>query len=116
MTVGKATDRSAWWVALVGVIGAIAGAGITGLTGYLGQKDSTDEKLIELSINILQSVPKQETTPLRDWAISTLEKRAKFTFTDEQKKLLENQSLPHVAPLYPAPSLPPGVNPLGSGF
>jgi hypothetical protein len=108
------TDRSAWWLAVVGVIGAIAGAGITGLTGYLGKKASTDEKLIELSINILQSDPKPETTPLRDWAISTLETRANFTFTDDQKKLLENQSLPHTP--YQPPSPPPGCNLLGCGF
>jgi hypothetical protein len=94
----KASDRSAWWIALAGVIGAIVGTIITGAFNYMGQKGDIDAKMIELSISILQTAPKPETTPLRDWAINTLQARGNFSFTAGERAALLNNSLPVLVP------------------
>ena len=90
-------NRSAWWLATVGVAGAIAGAAITGLFSYLGQKQDADAKMVELSLSILRAPPTKGTDPLREWAIVAIEKHSQFAFNDDQKKALRQQALPYVA-------------------
>jgi hypothetical protein len=84
-------DRSQWWLILVGGIG---GALITAGFNYLSHQNDLDAKMIELSIGILRSEPKQETEPLREWAIDVFEKRGSFSFNDRQRATLLKKELP----------------------
>jgi hypothetical protein len=93
----KKADRSGWWIALAGTTGAIAGTLITGTFNYLDHKSDIDAKMIELSIGILRAQPTPETTPLRDWAIDVIEKRADFSFNERQKVALRTKELPYTA-------------------
>lgn len=88
------TDKSGWWLALVGAIGGIVGVAITGTFNYLSHRNDLDAKMIELSIGILRSDPKPETKPLREWAIDVISKRAGFSFDDQQRATLLKEKLP----------------------
>jgi hypothetical protein len=92
------TDRSAWWLAVAGAIGivtgAVGGAAVTGMFNHIDHASDLDAKMIQLTVSILRSKPDAETMPLRTWAIDTLQRRARFKFTDQQIAVLENQKLP----------------------
>jgi len=66
-----------------------------GRLNYFDHKGDVDEKMIELRIGILRAKPSPETGPLRDWAITTIEKRGDFNFNAEQKTALRKQELPY---------------------
>ena len=87
-------ENSAGWLALAGTIGAIAGAAISGVFNYLNHRGDLDAKMIELSVGILRSAPTPETTPLREWAIDVIDKRARFEFDEAQRAALLKQELP----------------------
>jgi hypothetical protein len=93
-------DLSAWWLALAGVIGAVAGALVTGAFNYLDHQRDLDAKMIELSVGILRSEPTPETTPLREWAVDVIEKRAQFKFNAEARATLLKKQLPFVGGTY----------------
>jgi len=48
----------------------------------------------ELSIGILRTEPTPETTPLREWAIDVIDKRANFKFNAAQRAVLLKKELP----------------------
>jgi hypothetical protein len=87
-------DRSAWWLAVAGIVGVVAGALITGAFGYFSHNRDLDAKLIELSVGILRAQPTPETTPLREWAVDVIQKRGDFSFTEAQKNALLSKELP----------------------
>ena len=87
-------EKSAGWIALAGTIGAIAGAVVSGLFNYLSHRGDLDAKMIELSVGILRATPTPETTPLRQWAIDVIDKRARFEFDEAQRAALLKQELP----------------------
>jgi hypothetical protein len=87
-------EKSAGWLALAGTIGAIAGAVVSGVFNYLSHRGDLDAKMIELSVGILRSAPSPETTPLREWAIDVIDKRARFEFDEAQRAALLKQELP----------------------
>jgi len=87
-------EKSAGWLALAGTIGAIAGAVVSGVFNYLSHRGDLDAKMIELSVGILRSTPTPETTPLREWAIDVIDKRARFEFDEAQRAALLKQELP----------------------
>src|SRR5438067_10009858 len=87
-------EKSAGWLALAGTIGAIAGAVVSGVFNYLNHRGDLDAKMIELSVGILRSTPTPETTPLREWAIDVIDKRARFEFDEAQRAALLKQELP----------------------
>jgi hypothetical protein len=87
-------DKSAGWLALAGTIGAIVGAAVSGVFNYLSHRGDLDAKMIELSVGILRSAPTPETTPLREWAIDVIDKRARFEFDEAQRAALLKQELP----------------------
>lgn len=90
----KAGDHSTSRLAFAAVLGAIGGALITGGFNYLSHQNDLDAKMIELSVGILRAAPTPETTPLREWAIDVIDKRAKFSFTPIQRAVLLKQELP----------------------
>jgi hypothetical protein len=112
-------DRSAWPIALAGVVGAVAGGLVTGAFNHLDHKADIDAKMIELSVGILRVAPSEGTRPLRQWAIDVIEKRANFDFDDAQKAVLLKQELPYKGPTFlqsnsnsstgPSSSLPLGM-------
>jgi uncharacterized protein (DUF1778 family) len=87
-------EKSAGWIALAGTIGAIAGAVVSGVFNYLTHRGDLDAKMIELSVGILRAAPTPETTPLREWAIDVIDKRARFEFDEAQRAALLKQELP----------------------
>jgi hypothetical protein len=89
------SDRSAWWLALAGIVGVIAGALVTGAFNYLDHQRDLDAKMIELSVGILRAAPTSETIPLREWAVDVIQTRAKFRFNDAQRTALLKQELPY---------------------
>jgi hypothetical protein len=86
-------DRSGWLIACVGVCGVIGGAAITGAFNHLAHKSDLDAKMIELSVGILRAPPTPETTPLREWAIDIIDKRANFSFNQKQRDTLLKKEL-----------------------
>lgn len=88
------SDRSAWWLAVVGVLGAVAGAAVTGVFNYVDQNRDMDAKMIELGVGVLQAQPTSDAGPLRLWAISVIESRAGFTFKPEERKVLVDHAWP----------------------
>ena len=90
----KVAERSAWWLALVGAGGIVLGAAVTGGFSYLSHKGDLDAKMIELSVGILRAPPTPETTPLREWAIDVIDKRAQFKFNAVQRAALLKRELP----------------------
>jgi hypothetical protein len=59
--------------------------------------------MIELSIGILRTEPMPETTPLREWAIDVIDKRANFRFNAAQRAALLKKPLPfkpQIPPVY----------------
>src|SRR6266481_3183453 len=80
--------------AIAGAIAVVAGAAITGAFNYFGHQGDLDAKMIELSVGILRSEPTPETTPLHEWAIDVMEKRAPFKFNMEQRAALLKKELP----------------------
>lgn len=99
----KKTDRSTWWLALVGALGVVAGAFITAIFNFYQHKSDVDAKMIELSIGILRSNPTEETLPLREWAIDVMSKRAGFSFNKAQQAALLNKPLPFIGEGVPLP-------------
>jgi hypothetical protein len=91
-------DRSAWRLAIAGVIGVVAGAVVTGAFNYVSHQGDLDAKMIELSVGILRAEPTPETIPLREWAIDVIDKRAKFNFNSAQRAALLNKPLPFKGP------------------
>src|SRR5262245_42680526 len=89
-----ASDRIAVWIAISGIIGAVGGAPITASCGYFAHQNDLDAKMIELSIGILRAEPTPETTPLREWAIDVIDKRANFKFNAVQRTTLLYKQLP----------------------
>jgi hypothetical protein len=87
-------DKSGWTLALVGASGLVIGALISGGFSYLNHQGDMDAKMIELSVGVLRADPTPETSPLREWAIDTIEKRAKFSFSAEQRAALLKRRLP----------------------
>jgi hypothetical protein len=61
--------------------------------------------MIELSVGILRSEPTPETTPLREWAIDVIDKRAQFKFNAIQRAVLLKKELPFKGAWSPAFSL-----------
>jgi hypothetical protein len=98
----KKADRSAWPIAAVGAAGALVGALTTGTFNYFSHQGDLDAKMIELSVGSLRADPTPETEPLRAWAIGTMEKRAKLTFTDAQRSALLTKKLPFTFTVGPA--------------
>src|SRR5262245_52489733 len=90
----KHLERTALWVALAGIVGAAFGAAITGIFNYLSHQNDLDAKMIELSVGILRAEPTAETTPLREWAIDVIDKRANFKFNTAQRAALLKRQLP----------------------
>jgi hypothetical protein len=88
------SERSPWWLAVVGASGVALGALITGAFNYLSHQNDLDAKMIELSVGILRSDPTAETAPLREWAIDVIDKRAKFSFNAAQRAALLKKQLP----------------------
>src|SRR5262245_47145037 len=88
------SDRIAVWIAISGIIGAFGGAAITASFGYFAHQNDLDAKMIELSIGILRAEPTPETTPLREWAIDVIDKRANFKFNAAQRTTLLKKQLP----------------------
>jgi len=62
--------------------------------GYFSHQYDLDAKMIELSIGILRAEPTPETTPLREWAIDVIDKRANFKFNAAQRAALLKRQLP----------------------
>ena len=98
----KSDRRSAWVTALVsalvGALGLVAGAFITAKFTYESHKSDVDAKMIEISLGILRAPLVAETAPLREWAVTEMEKRAGFTFSDQQRMALLRHPLPYVDP------------------
>ena len=90
----KKSDRSAWWLAVAGIIGVVAGALVTGAFNYLDHQRDLDAKMIELGVGILRTDPSPETAPLREWAIDVIQNRAGFSFNDAQRAALLHRELP----------------------
>jgi hypothetical protein len=90
----RSTDHSPWWLALAGVVGAVAGGVANGIFNNIAHQRDLDAKMIELAVGILRSEPKPETTPLREWAIDVIDKRANFKFNEKQRAVLLKQELP----------------------
>jgi hypothetical protein len=86
--------ESGGWLAVAGVVGGLAGALVTGGFNYFGHQTDLDAKMIELSVGILRAAPTPETTPLREWAIDVIDKRAKFPFNAAQRATLIKKELP----------------------
>jgi hypothetical protein len=91
MAESKKNDRSAWWLAVAGVVGAIAGSSLTGIVSYETSKGETDDKMIKLSVQILQAAHTPENKPLREWAIRVMQDRGKYPFSAEQQAALLDQ-------------------------
>jgi hypothetical protein len=89
-----AKDRSASQFVIVGFLSAVVGALISGAFNYLDHQRDLDAKMIELSIGILRAEPNPDTTPLREWAIDVMEKRARFSFSMDQRTTLLKKPLP----------------------
>jgi hypothetical protein len=85
-------------VAFVGLLGVALGTVGTGGFNYLSHQGDLDAKMIELSVDILRAAPTPETTPLREWAIDTMNKRASFSFNEEQRSALLKKPLPFPDP------------------
>jgi hypothetical protein len=81
-------------LALVGVGGAVVGGAVTGAFNYVSHKGDVDAKMIELSVGILRAPVTDQTMPLREWAIGTLQDRAKFTFSEAERDVLLKGELP----------------------
>lgn len=111
----KGSDRSGWRAAvgaaiagaLVGVVGTLA----TGILNYWSHQNDLDTQMITLSVDVLRAKPTDTTIPLREWAIESIEKRANFNFTNDQKEALIKQALP--APLYGSAAGMPDGTPCG---
>jgi hypothetical protein len=89
-----AGESAGGWIAAAGVVGALAGALVTGAFNYFGHKSDLDAKMIELSVGILRAEPTPETSPLREWAIDVIDKRANFSFNAAQRATLLKKELP----------------------
>jgi hypothetical protein len=61
---------------------------------YLSHRGDLDVKMIELSVGILRSEPRPETEPLREWAVDTISKHARFEFDTQQRSVLLKKELP----------------------
>jgi 6-phosphogluconate dehydrogenase len=98
MPESKPVDHSGWGAAIAAAIaGALVGALgtlATGVLNYWNHQNDIDTQMIELSISVLRAKPTEGTTPLREWAINTIEKRAHFDFTNQQKQVLLKEPLP----------------------
>jgi hypothetical protein len=107
--------------AVVGAIGVVLGAIISGNYSLLGHQSDVDAKMIELAVGILRAEPTPETTPLREWAIEVIDKRAQFRFNASQRALLLKKELPFTGGFSsgfgsgvfsPVPPPPTGLPPL----
>lgn len=84
-----------WTQVMAGVLsGGLLGSIITGFVNYRVHSGDIDAKMIELSVGILRSEVKQETGPLREWAIDVINKRSGYAFTDTQRTVLMKKELP----------------------
>jgi hypothetical protein len=94
----KPAEHSPWWTALAAsgliVVGGLIGTAITSGFSYLSHQNDLDAKMIELSVGILRAEPTPETTPLREWAIDVIDKRARFQFNAAQRAALLKKQLP----------------------
>ena len=104
-----AMDKSAWWLAVAGVIGAIIGALITGAFSYLSHQGDLDARMIELSVGVLRAKPTPETIPLRAWAIDVIQKRGGFIFNEEQRAALLKRELPLIPFTFSATAVSQGL-------
>ena len=95
MVESKKSDHPAWWLVLAALGGAIGGALITGAFNHFDHNRDVDAKMIELSVGILRAAPTPETTPLREWAIDVIDKRANFPFNAAQRAVLLKKELPY---------------------
>jgi hypothetical protein len=93
---GSSGGSSAAAVAFVGIFGAVFGASVTGGFNYLSHQGDLDAKMIELSVGILRAAPTPETTPLREWAIDVIDKKANFSFNEQQRSALLKKQLPYL--------------------
>jgi hypothetical protein len=86
---------------LATILGVLVGVFVTVASGVItpwNSQGDIDTKLVELSIGILQAEPKPETSPLREWAINTLQARGKFSFTEAERSVLLKNQLPVLVP------------------
>jgi hypothetical protein len=74
--------------------GVVLGAIVSGGFNYLSHQGDLDAKMIELGVAILRAEPTPETAPLREWAIDVIDKKAKFSFNEEQRSALLKKQLP----------------------
>jgi hypothetical protein len=109
-----AKERPSLLIPLVGTLsaaaGVVGGAIVTGAFGYFSHQYDLDAKMIELSIGILRAEPTLETTPLREWAIDVLDKRANFKFSAVQRAVLLKKELPFKFSW--SPGFPEGFGPI----
>jgi hypothetical protein len=111
----KRSDRSGWKAAagaaiagaLVGAVGTLA----TGILNYWSHQNDLDTQMVTLSVDVLRAQPTDTTISLREWAIETIEKRANFNFSKDQKEALIKQALP--GPLYSSAVGMPNGTPCG---
>jgi hypothetical protein len=89
-----ADHTSGWLLAAVGLLSALGGAVINGAFNNYAHQSDLDAKMIELSVGILRTPPTPETAPLREWAIDVINKRANFSFNQEQRAALLKKELP----------------------
>jgi hypothetical protein len=89
-----AKERPSWLIPLVAAAGVVGGAIVTGAFGYFSHQYDLDAKMIELSIGILRAEPTPETTPLREWALDVIDRRANFKFNAVQRAVLLKKELP----------------------
>jgi hypothetical protein len=94
MPSAEGSASSGWLLTIAGIVGAILGAAITSGFNYLSHRGDLDAKMIELSVGILRAEPTPETSPLREWAIDVIDKRAQFKFNANQRAALLKQELP----------------------
>jgi hypothetical protein len=69
--------------AVGGALGAVAAAFVTGMFSFLPNITNVDPKVTEAAIAVLQAEPEPTAAPLRQWAMTVIDKRATFSFTDE---------------------------------
>jgi hypothetical protein len=93
--------------AVGGALGAVAAAFVTGMFSFLPNITNVDPKVTEAAIAVLQAEPEPTAAPLRQWAMTVIDKRATFSFTDEQRKALLTTKLPK-PPAPPAQARPGG--------
>ena len=82
-----ADHTSGWLLTGVGLLGVLGGAAINGAFNNYAHQSDLDAKMIELSVGILRSPPTPG-IPLREWAIDVINKRANFSFNQEQRAAL----------------------------